>query len=113
MRILNEKQLLTRDIIERAIIANLAEELSDSNLADQIESVKFTFHSLSIDEITKLWSSFFHQTGYRTSVSYLATVVLIEGESVVTSEQLPVRDRNVQVFPIKKPVLEKVEKENV
>jgi hypothetical protein len=114
MRILNEKSLLTRDIIKLAIDGSPNDEnLKDSDLADQIESVKFTFHSLSIEEITKLWSSFFHQTGYRTSVSYLATVVLIEGQTVVTSEQLPVRDRKVQVFPMKKPVLDKVEKENV
>jgi hypothetical protein len=113
MRILNEKSVLPRDIIKLAIDGSPPEEnLKNSNLADQIESVKFTFHSLSLEEITKLWSSFFHQTGYRTSVSYLATVVLIEGETNV-SEQLPVRDRKVQVFPVQKPVLEKVEKENV
>ena len=42
----------------------------------QVERVRITPHPLSIDEMSKLWSSF--QTEYRTSVAVEVSVVLIE-----------------------------------
>jgi hypothetical protein len=54
--------------------------LTGSNLADSIEQVKFTPLPLTVDELSKIWSTFF-QTPYALSVAYQATVVLIESDN--------------------------------
>ena len=56
----------------------------------QIERITVTPRSLSIDEISKLWSVF--QTQYRISAAYLVTVVLIESK-VAAPAPLPVLTR--------------------
>lgn len=53
--------------------------LSDSDLVDAMEQVKFTPLPLSLEELSKLWSVFF-QAPYVLSVAYQGTVVLIESE---------------------------------
>src|SRR5215213_5253934 len=79
MRVLHEKPMLTREIIHdtvqpRAGIQPIA-EIEGSDLENQPELVKLAHQPLSLEEITKLWSSFF-QARYRISVTYKATVVL-------------------------------------
>src|SRR5690606_16023724 len=78
-----------------------------SNLADAVEQIKFTPLTLSLEELSKLWSVFF-QAPYALSVAYQGTVVLIESEESPHSP-LPVlrrgeEDRGVQLllgpFPI-------------
>ena len=53
--------------------------LAGSNLAAAVDQVKVTQAPLTLDEISKLWSSFF-QTPYALSIAYQATVVLIESD---------------------------------
>ena len=43
---------------------------------DQVENVRITPQPLSLDEVAKIWAGF--QTGYRLSMSYEVSVVLIE-----------------------------------
>jgi hypothetical protein len=91
----------------RDTIANPAFSfLATSNLADEIELVKFTPLSLSLEELSKLWSVFF-QIPYTLSVAYQGTVVLIEGEDTPQTT-LPVRERNVYAVPFKSPAIEQV-----
>jgi hypothetical protein len=66
--------------------------LPDSDLSAQVERVRITLHPASLDELSKLWTAF--ETGYRLSVAYEASVVLIESTLPVTTP-LPVLRRGV------------------
>jgi hypothetical protein len=77
----------------------------------QVERVRITSHPISIDEMSKLWSSF--QTEYRTSVAYEISVVLIESTRPKRAA-LPVLKRGtnnegVFVIPISAPSLIEVQ----
>jgi hypothetical protein len=68
MSVLHDHPLLGRQEILNAV--------PGSDLADQIERIRFTLQPLSVSDIFQLWSGF--QANYRLSVSYEATVVLID-----------------------------------
>ena len=80
--------------------------LASSNLADQVERVKFTPTSLSLEEFSKLWSVFF-QIEYTLSVAYQASVVLLETD-VAPEEAPPVQARNLYVVPFRWPSIDRV-----
>lgn len=80
--------------------------LRESDLAAQREPVRITPTTLSSDELSKLWSVF-PQTPYQLSVTYTATVVLVE-EPVTTHRALPVRKRAVTVHAAPAPRLTSV-----
>lgn len=56
--------------------AQIATAFPGSDLENQIERVRITPHPIPMDEISRLWATF--QTGYRISVSYDVSVVLID-----------------------------------
>ncbi len=89
VRDIHAKPVLMRQMIEDAVTS--ASFLTGSNLADAVEQVKFSPLSLSLEELSKLWSVFF-QAPYALSVAYQGTVVLIESEENV-STVLPVLSR--------------------
>jgi hypothetical protein len=82
MRVLHDHPLLGRDEIESA--------LNGEEVGDQLERIRITPEPLTLDEMSKLWSSF--QTEYRMSTAYQATVVLIEGDRT-SPTPLPVLTR--------------------
>jgi hypothetical protein len=82
MGILHDHPVLGQDEIEAALPGN--------DLYTQIERIRFTLQPLGVEEIYRLWTGF--QTPYRTSVSYEATVVLIDS-SLATIAPLPVLTR--------------------
>jgi hypothetical protein len=104
VRTLHARPVLTRDVIHAAQNAN--DVLAPSNLADEVELVKFTPIALSLEELSKLWSVFF-QIPYTLSVAYQGTVIFIETEDAPRSV-LPVRERNLYVKPFRQPVIEDV-----
>ena len=53
--------------------------LRESTLATQIEHVRLTPTTLTLDELSKLWTVFF-QTTHALSVAYVASVVLIDAD---------------------------------
>jgi hypothetical protein len=110
VRALHDQPVLSRQkirgVINAAVAANPAHFLGDSNLADEVELVKFTPTSLSLEELAKLWSVFF-QTTYALSVSYQGTVVLIESKRQ-TQAALPVKAPQVRAIPLQQPWLESV-----
>ena len=67
--------------------------LPGNDLANQIERIRITFHPLSIDELSKLWTGFAMQ--YRLSAAYEISVVLIESTRAA-SGPLPVLTRGPQ-----------------
>lgn len=77
VRDIHAKPVLMRQMIEDAIASEPF--LITSNLADAVEQVKFTPLSLSLEELSKLWSVFF-QAPYALSLAYQGTAVLIESE---------------------------------
>ena len=70
MRILHDHPVLGRDEIRNALVGN--------DLGDQVERVRITPQPLTLDEMSKLWTSF--QREYRMSTAYHVSVVLIESD---------------------------------
>ena len=68
VRIFHDRPVLNRADIQAALIEN--------DLHEQVERVRITPEPLSIEEMSKLWSTF--QTQYRVSNAYQVSVVLIE-----------------------------------
>ncbi|MBM4288192.1 MAG: DUF4255 domain-containing protein [Deltaproteobacteria bacterium] len=112
---LHSQPLLSRALIHQIIQDRLALDPTDflatSDLEYEVELVKFTPLSLSLEELSKLWSVFF-QTAYSLSMAYLATVVLIESD-LVTRPPLPVLSRHLLVLPFRQPLIEAVEPQMV
>lgn len=106
VRTLHDRPVLTRQMIKNTIADPTFPFLHDSNLADALETVKFIPASLSLEELSKLWSVFF-QTPYQLSVAYIGTVIFIESEEAPQSA-LPVRERNLYVVPFHQPVIEQI-----
>jgi len=101
---LHSQPLLTRQSILSALTQNAF--LAGSNLADQIEAVRFTPTSLSLEEFSKLWSVFF-QIEYSLSVAYQASVVLVESPDT-PQEAPPVLARKLYVVPFRWPAIDRV-----
>lgn len=73
MAVLLDHPLLGAEEIKAALPGN--------DLWQQVERIRFTLQPLPQDELSKLWTGF--QTGFRLSMAYEATVVLIEsGQSI-------------------------------
>ncbi len=78
-----------------------------SNLAEQVERVRFTPTTLSLDEFSKLWSAFF-QVEYSLSIAYQASVVLIEPNTPAPQAALPVQKRNLYLTTFQEPAITSV-----
>jgi hypothetical protein len=106
-RTLHARPILAREAITKTIQRPDAPRwIAASDLAEQIEPVRFTPLPLSLEELSKIWSVFF-QTRYTLSVAYAAAVVLIESDEVA-EPALPVRERHFTVLPTRQPVIEQV-----
>jgi len=101
---LHAQPILTRKQVRDTVSS--AAFLAGSNLAEEIELVRVTPLSLSLEEMSKVWSVLF-QTSYALSVAYQAAVVLIEGDQA-PRQVLPVRQRNVRVLPYQRPFIDEV-----
>lgn len=86
MSVLHDHPVFGADEIKQATETDVA----GSDLHEQIERVRITPQSLSVEEISKLWTGF--QTSYRLSAAYQVAVVLIESTRP-TRTPLPVLTR--------------------
>ncbi|AFZ12023.1 hypothetical protein Cri9333_1114 [Crinalium epipsammum PCC 9333] len=82
MRVLHDHCILNPIEIKNA--------LAESDLQNQIERVRINLVTLSLEELSKLWSCF--QTQYRISTAYEVSVILIESDRPVKAP-LPVLTR--------------------
>lgn len=82
MSALHDHPILGRSEIEAA--------LPDTDLHNQVERVRITPNMLSVDDMSKLWTSF--QSEYRLSTGYEVSVVLIES-TLPAKTPLPVLTR--------------------
>lgn len=103
---MHARPILTRQMINNTLINTAYPYLAASNLADEMELIKFTPLPLSLEELAKLWSVFF-QTQYTLSVAYQGTVVLIESEDTPRAT-LPVQEPFIRVLPFRYPHIERV-----
>jgi hypothetical protein len=101
---LHSRPVLSRQLIQNAI--SHADFLNGSDLGEEIELVRFTPISLSLEELNNLWSGFF-QIPYSLSMAYQASVVFIEGKDIAETP-LPVLDRNLYVVTMLQPHIEEV-----
>jgi len=99
-------QLAKKQIENTLVTAPFDTFLGISNLADQLDRVRFTPLSLSLDELSKIWSVFF-QSPYLLSVAYQASAVLIETDDLPSSP-LPVKTRNITVSTFRQPTIDEV-----
>jgi hypothetical protein len=111
IRILHQNSVLNNKIIEEAFEAirqlDSTDRILGSDISKQAEHIKIIHKPLSLDEITKIWSSHV-QTNYRLSVTYLATVVLLDSkEEPIVS--LPVQERKIFVKQLRNPIIEHIE----
>jgi len=107
VRAIHSRPVLTRELIRQTIMSpTYSPILAQSNLAEEIEMVKFTPTTLTLEELSRLWGVFF-ETLYTLSVTYHASVVLVESEDIVR-DALPVIERNVYALPFRRPVIERV-----
>lgn len=96
--LLHAQPVLTRERIREAIEHNARSAtpfLAQSDLDRQVELVRLTPQSLTLEELSKLWTVFFQVT-HALSISYQASVVLIESDG--TPREVP-RVTDVKVAP--------------
>jgi hypothetical protein len=107
---LHAQPVLTQDMIRATVNTAVAADpnhfLAGSDLADQVETIKFAPLLLNLEELSKLWSVFF-QTPYALSVAYQASVVLIEA-SGTPQEALPIRAPQVYGTTFRRPAIREI-----
>lgn len=86
--------------------------LTGSNLANQVELIRFTPINFSLEELSKLWSVFL-KTDYALSVAYAASVVLIETDDLSPATALPVLHRRLTATPFSLTVINSVQPQAV
>lgn len=106
MSILHDNPVLRTAQIENA--------LPDTDLHRQLERVRITPQPMSLEDLSKLWTTF--QTQYRTSTTYEVSVVLIESKRP-TRTPLPVlqrgrTDQGVDMIASPSPSLRQVRSAN-
>lgn len=118
VRQLHAFPVLSRDSVVAAVSYASATQngvppyLTGSDLADQIDVVRFTPVNYSLEELSKLWSVFL-KTDYVLSVAYAASVVLIETDDLPPASALPVLKPCLKAVPFSLTVIESVQPQNV
>lgn len=107
LQLFEDQTVLSAQMIRDTLSDPAYSYLTDSDLAEQIELIRFELLPLSTDELSKVWSVFF-QTAHALCVCYKVTVVILEGRDS-GQRALPVRDRRLGFSPFsKQPTVEQV-----
>jgi len=101
---LHDQPVLTQALVRAAVAANPF--LASSNLADDVERVRFTPAHLSLEELSKVWSLFF-ELHYELSVAYMGSVVFVEADAD-PGAVLPVLERDIAVIPMRDPTITQI-----
>jgi hypothetical protein len=101
--LLHSQPLITRAQIDAAIADASKPFLAASDLAEQPELVRFTPLTMSLEEVSRLWSVML-QVQYVLSVAYKASVVLVE-RPLTPRPTLPTRAVNLAAVPIRQPFI--------
>jgi hypothetical protein len=103
--VLHQQPILTAAAIESAKQAYPF--LKDSTLASQINRVTSAPLSLTLEDLSKIWSVFLHAP-YLVSVAYQMTVILVTPDTPAPLPALPVRERKLRLFPFYEPTIDSV-----
>ncbi|KAM3108445.1 DUF4255 domain-containing protein [Phormidesmis sp. 146-33] len=108
VRTLSDDTVITGAMIQRTLADEDFRFLDGSDLATQVEDIRFTPMDLSLEDLSKVWSVFF-QSPYTLSIAYKASVVVVDGEDLA-QKALPVRDRRFAGFApfTSQPIVETV-----
>jgi hypothetical protein len=115
MQLLHETPVLVRDRIRQSlggvppvsgadVLPSTYPTLAAADLAEQVEQIRITPEFMNTEEMSKLWSAM--QASYRPTAAYVASVVLIESRRPAQAA-LPVRERNLAVRALNRPVIER------
>ena len=97
MRVFHDCSFITDNI---EIIGTSVANILDPSLQNEFEKIKITLEPISLDEISKIWSSF--STPLRVSVAYRVSVIQIENRQVRRITR-PVLTRRIHVSTLKRP----------
>jgi hypothetical protein len=101
-RTLHAQPVLTRAMIAAAVVnPKYNAFLGTVDAASFPEPVRVTPATLSLEELSKVWS-IFYQTPYALTLAYQCSVVIIESDDV-PREALPVLERFIAAIPIAIP----------
>jgi len=90
-----------RDLAAKARADDPATWTQFSDLADQVDVVRFSPFAISIEELSRLWATFV-QAPYRLSVTYQASVVLLDAD-LTPEPPLPVLSRGIDAAALAIP----------
>jgi hypothetical protein len=102
-RALYEQPILAQSYIEDAAGAAY---LLGSDLPSAPDRIRFTATHLDVDDLYKLWTMM-SQTPFALSLTYLASLVVLTGQSTPVSGP-PVATRTVSAVPGARPVIERI-----
>lgn len=108
IRTLVDYPLLTHEMIRNGIDSSRVQDLETSTLEDQVQLVRFIPSSMTTEDLSRIWSTFF-QVPYSLSFAYQATAVLMQGNKAGKAS-LPVRRRMASVTQ-NRPVVERIEQQ--
>jgi hypothetical protein len=98
---LHAQPQLTRAQIQATIADPSRAYLAGSDLADQVDLVRFTPVNLTLDELSRLWSVFL-QTQYVLSATFKASTILLE-RTITPQPAPPTRAVQLVALPIRIP----------
>ena len=58
LRTLNDQSIITAEMIQQTLANSNFPFLSDSNLGDQVQQINISLNDLSLDDLSKVWSTF-------------------------------------------------------
>lgn len=106
---LHSQPQLTRAQIQAAAADASKPFLAGSDLADQPDLVRFSPMSLTLDELSRLWSVFL-QTHYVLSTTFKASAVLLE-RAIAAHPSLPTRELRLAAIPLRRPQIARIRAE--
>jgi hypothetical protein len=98
VRALNDRSILTPDMLRATCLDSRFQFLRHSTLAEQVQQISLLPLDFNLDDLSKAWSVFF-QTPYILSMAYKVLVVTVDGEDTLP-RSLPVRNRPNGVMPM-------------
>jgi hypothetical protein len=111
MQVLHDTPALGRDAIRKwlkpvPVKANVQKALEFAGVADQLEQLRITPMSLTMDEVSRIWAAI--QLPARPSAAYMLSVLLTQTPRSARTP-LPVTSRNVYVVTLNAPRVDRIE----
>jgi hypothetical protein len=97
VRTLNDRQIVTADMLQATCLDSRFSFLRDSTLAEQVQQITVLPMDFNLEDLSKAWSVFF-QTTYVLSMAYKVLVVMVDGQETST-RALPIRQRSNGISP--------------